>query len=1169
MARGPFQGTFQPNARPTVATAPDALVYFNGEAEAIGCPECSRTFDFNKYITSIQTDLSVNSSPGSASISLAIPRHSIDDFYFDGNPVLTPMMEVEIFAKGYYLVEGLPQYYPIFWGLVTDVSDNYSNGEHTVSISCADILKWWEICQININPAYTAPTGQLGMSLVGNVFAQKNPYDIIFTLASQSFGDVLVGTGSMNTLIREATGRQTFDAALSDMMLYWQKRFAKMRSNLVLYGASGVAVRGDTILQEYSKIPTKTENAPVASTVVSYANGGPDGAQMVFDPASDKVTPFKLVYANVGIGMWQSEYQTKLELANAAKESIGYEFFMDVTGDLVFKPPFYNLDILSNKPVSWVQDIDIIDWDFGESESEVVTQIQMQGQYAGHQDVGAPQEATPLTSVTDYHLLRKYGWRSQPYNSEFLSSPTELFYHGLDVLDRLNSRRHRGSVTIPMRPELRLGFPIYIAPKDQIWYVQGISHSFQFGGRATTTLQLTAKRSKFIAPRGIADLKFKGFSGKAQPNKDGGTKAYRYSAQQLSSNGVFELRVGNALEMPADQSAYQDKAGADNPAEPLILRHPKTGRIVGYPNVVLAYTRPFSPTDIESQAGEKQARLANPNISKQLQESLKKRREAYSFQQRDRFTVSGNAILQGKYLSNTYQYGLNAAGVFVYAHDSWPGGVVGEALMLPVANLKVLDKQQIAEGFADAKLANPTVLIRPISDERGFEVIGHYQYGRRVALRDGRLIIGDPEKKVTVGLQLALSGSLSGTLASQSQGLTSVTTGYLDPAATLASMTPEEEQTNNFSGPGTTTHPDTKATEFQDVGDDNAVNTAALGSQEQQGTLPSVEATQLSRALTLAEMSVQDAQARQDENCVCLTGRADLAFMSSDYQVDILSGGQSREASSTLPSHVPSDTDVYGGPIDVGASQLAQRKVSGIEAEIRVVEARVAELTTAAIASGGEPADVQVLNEAEATLDKLRSTLTAAQRELDEQRGKYNSQGSILTMSNSETVSRVEQFLVRLYSTLDEAHQQFESAIRGELLPKQNADFSNLNADAINPPSEFAPPFSAPNRYMLGDPNAAIGAVQTNVENVAKAWSNFAGELKSNAEKEALANQVGQTKANIARLTATRDQLIKQRDSSTVVIGVDLQKQIDAISQQIAEQQQALAKDQAKLSGSP
>ena len=234
MARSPFQGTFQPNYRPTVVTAPDAIVYINGEADIIGCASCKRKFDFSKYITQIQVDLSVDSVPGSANVTMSVPRHVVDDFYFDGVPLISPMMEIEIFAKGYYLLEGLPQYYPIFWGIVTEVSDNYSSGEHTVTIACADILKWWEICRMNINPAFTAPAGQAGKSIFGNVFFGTNPYDAIYTLAQMAFGDVIVGTGSLVSLIKESAQRQTFNTVLSDIIQYWASRFTRIRSNLLL-----------------------------------------------------------------------------------------------------------------------------------------------------------------------------------------------------------------------------------------------------------------------------------------------------------------------------------------------------------------------------------------------------------------------------------------------------------------------------------------------------------------------------------------------------------------------------------------------------------------------------------------------------------------------------------------------------------------------------------------------------------------------------------------------------------------------------------------------------------------------------------------------------------------------------------------------------------------------
>jgi len=230
---------------------------------------------------------------------------------------------------------------------------------------------------------------------------------------------------------------------------------------------------------------------------------------------------------------------------------------MDVTGDIVFKPPFFNLDVLGNKPVSWIQDIDVIDWDFGESEAEVVTQLQMQGNFSGNVDWGMPEELTPYLSVTDYHLLRRYGWRTQTHNSEFEGNNlNNMFFHGMDILDRMNARRWRGTVNIPMRPELRLGFPVYIAPKDQFWYVQGISHNIQFGGRAQTTLTLTAKRGKFLAPNGIGTLKI---TDRGQPtdSKKVSTEGIagitstngRPSARELKL-ASWELDVGEAAQLP-------------------------------------------------------------------------------------------------------------------------------------------------------------------------------------------------------------------------------------------------------------------------------------------------------------------------------------------------------------------------------------------------------------------------------------------------------------------------------------------------------------------------------------------------------------------------------------------------------------------------------------------
>ncbi len=1030
MARSPFQGTFRPNVRPTVMTAPDAMVYINGETEVIGCPSCKRRFPFNKYITSIQVDLSVDSVPGSANISMSIPRHSVDDFFYEGNPVITAMMEVEVYIKGNYLLEGLPQYYPVFWGLITEVGDNYSGGEHTVSINCADILKWWELCRMNTNPAYTAPKGQMGWSIFGNVMFGKNPYDLIWTLAQQSMGDVIIGTGSLVQLMAErGIQKPAFDAALSDMMLYWEERFSRVRSNLLLYGVNGVAVRGDT-LAEMARNP-KGEYQGLVSNAVASANGGPDAGQMVFDPTSSDVVAYRTQGTQAGqIPLWQSEYTPKLEIANACKEAAGFEFYMDVSGDIVFKPPFYNLDILSNKPVSWIQDIDIIDWDFSESEAEVVTQIQLQGNYTGNIDWGLSEECTPLTTVTDYHLLRKYGWRVQNYNSEFMASPQLMFYHGMDILDRLNSRRHRGSVTIPVRPELRLGFPIYIAPKDQVWYVSGISHNIQFGGRAQTTLTLTAKRNKFLAPKGIATLNLTGITGSPLPNvpKD---SLFRYSAKQLTKGASYELKVSSmgTADLPPTVAAIK-QAGDNNPYDPLILRHPKTGRILGFPNVVMVYKRPFLPTDAALKENQGEKTEPNPEIEQKNQELFKQRLNEVTAKTGQAWQSNSQDSIRERLLVNRYSYGLNSAGVYVYAYDKSEQTKIGEIVLLPASKLTATsDDQALKNSFKQQ-----SVMIRPVSDEKGFEVIGHFRYGRGISLRDGRLITnGNKNTAANIGTQLALSGDLFATLEAQSQGLTSITSTYESPAAAVSKLTPDDLQTAAVQIPGMSKPEFAKTQE-------TFVDAAPLGSPQQKGYPNSVEASQLSKSLTLAEMSILEDPLSDTEKCSCVVGRSDLAFISVGYQLQVLSGGSTTTDTTTLPD-----------PNGTGETEAPEGTTTSEEVE-------------------PDPYGTPV-------------------------------SGDMVALSPSQASSKVNDYLFSLYKALDDPHVQWESGLRGEIVFKNQPEggYSPDDSGVTPPPSALSPPWSAPGRSAVGDPRATAQQGSSAAQDLTSSWTDFSNDLQSSA----------------------------------------------------------------------
>lgn len=1162
MARGPFQGTFQQGIRPTVVTAPDALVFLNGESDILGCPKCRRRFDWNKYITTVQVDLSVVSVPGSASFSLSIPRHAIDEFFFDGNPLITPMMEVEIYAKGYFIIEGLPQYYPIFWGLITEVSDSYSAGEHTVSVSCSDILKWWELCRMNVNPAFTQAMGQTGRSLFGNTFSGTNPYDIIWSLAQQSFGDIVVGSGSLLSMYKETSQKATFKNAMVDTMIYWEDRFRNIRSNLLLYGTRGNAVRGDYIAANVDPAnennifnPSKPEHQPV-SQLVRQANGGDSAVQMVFDPTDSGVTAFRTQFMNAGqVNFWQSEYQTKLEIANSAKECIGFEFFMDVTGDIVFKPPFYNLDILSNKPVSWIQDIDIIDWDLSESEAEVITQLQIQGAFGGNIDYGFGEEMTPCTSVTDYHLLRKYGWRVETFNSEFMASPLHMFYMGLDMLDRKNAERFRGTINIPLRPELRLGFPVYVASKDQIWYLQGISHNIAFGGRAQTTLTLTAKRCKFIAPRGIGTIKASSGSGSTP------------TAKQLSSTVTFEADVGEAAQLPPTN--YPEKAGDADPYAPLIMRHPKTGRIVGYPNVVMAYTRPFAvpPDEMKKVLGERPddrgrgAPTTNDTTIQEQNDLAKKEIEDFA----NTLQVTKQDIIRQKHFNNRYSYGLSTAGVYTYLYDQ--SAVIKELLLVPKSRVKF--PREEANTFQ-----GETGMIRPVSDERGFEVIGHYKYGRGVSLRDGSLVLNTTAEnpnatnsRADVRPQVAISGELFETLTAQSQGLVDFTFGPkgTNPAYAISTLAPDGSDLQSAG----IVNPATGKPEFVNT-KDNFVDVAPLGSPEQVGAQPSVEASQMSRALTLAEMNVKEPIAAT-EDCGCLMSRADLSFINVGYNVKVLSAKQTQGSAAVSQQQAAIEAQqarIYAAVQAAGVAAEAEAKKDPISADETPEQTQFR--TQAAIDAAQEQVINQMATEQGVDFDQVyQSSLNGAETaEASEPVTEPDTpviEGPAMT--RAEAVTKVETFLAGLYSALDGPHQEYEKVLRGEYVsaPQVNPEEVRFGA-GFNPQDVggFAPPFSAPERGLGGgNLDAITSAATTAQQNLEKAWSDFSDDLSANAKRAELEAEKARLEQRIMDLQAE----IRRREKPgwTGAIVTTTGSSTDALKAELAKAMQDLANVNQKL----
>ena len=482
----------------TVQIAPDALVFINGSETVVD--DKGNTYEIRNDITDVSVSLNIDSTPGTANFSISLPDHSIrrfGDFRYNS---LKIMSEVEIYYKGRFPHDetGAYPYYPAFWGVIISIVENYSDGTHTITVSCADILRWWQITQISMNPsafATVASYGEeikkadvnkdveneedfadgkqhirkdgVGISAFGNIFANDSIPTILVKISNlttknlQPLEDYLNSTfGSAEKIGEELTA----EAAIGDVMDYWVQRLELIGRSLRIMGLVGVKYNADGTINK---------------------------AVTDFELLDTQVIPYNLNSASPPIT--KSTMKSQLEIANELKEVVKFEFFMDVNQTIVFKPPLYNMNVITNKN-SVIDDLDIMSWNFNNNESEIITRMDVSGSWLVNFDTS--KEDVDIGIAIDANLAKKFGIRAQTRHVKYLTTKEECLNYAQLELNRVNALAAQGSITIVGRPELRLGYPIYVPSRDAFYYVVGIDHSFSFGGTFTTTLSLRAERKR-------------------------------------------------------------------------------------------------------------------------------------------------------------------------------------------------------------------------------------------------------------------------------------------------------------------------------------------------------------------------------------------------------------------------------------------------------------------------------------------------------------------------------------------------------------------------------------------------------------------------------------------------------------------------------------------------
>jgi hypothetical protein len=424
-------------------------------------------------------------------------------------------------------------------------------------------------------------------SLIGSKLTGMNPYEIIYTLVKATFGaaygvEFKFSKSSNVSAEDDAQTKNLFTHAAE----WWAKNFSKNQGNLRLYGADGVLYNAAQLAfvgawsrasdnkfdritkrvyaalsKEGTKTPLSSSQVlevlranlynPISTTQAIASNES--GATETVDVL--RMQAFILDIGKMGqVNLFESEYMTKSQIAQEVITITGFEFYQDVDGDLVFKPPMYNMDT-SSDPIYVIEDRDLISVSESESEPEA-TMVKATGNHFANLGGHGVEGWMGVGAVfVDYRLVARFGYKEETFESNYLSSRHALYISCVNRLDLANIGVRSATVTIPLRPEMRAGYPIYIRSLDCFYYARSISHSFSFNGQCTSTITCVAKRGKWFPPLSAS-------SGGDLP---------ALSQVRLDAPGEYPQRPLMAYPQ------YLDPRNSDGPPQS-----------IGFPNVILA-----------------------------------------------------------------------------------------------------------------------------------------------------------------------------------------------------------------------------------------------------------------------------------------------------------------------------------------------------------------------------------------------------------------------------------------------------------------------------------------------------------------------------------------------------------------------------------------------------
>jgi hypothetical protein len=554
--------------REIIKTAPDVVIYVEGRPYLINpyinLKSSKNQSDgqytivpFNDYVDSFTVAYQVDNLIPSGSFTMSVP--AAQKYLFlapGGNNIIEPMQQVQVFAKGYFPSQnGNTLYYRVFKGLISSVSHSDTGTSVQISVSCLGMLHFLDLMYVDLSPA-NMTNSPLGPTAFSTNQYSMNPYQMLadtFLRAVTPEGFQLASIQQDN--IQNNTSDWA-DAVKAGYINRWQIILTNIMRDVRILGyavqdatktnPTGTELEGyDPSL--YHETFTKESDDALGQMALNMrsAQNSRVPQKSVIDQKNDAsfyVDIMRKYLPDYSIGNLQligGKIVSRTERLRTVVNLIAYEGYQDLDGAIIFKPPFYNLDVNNdnlgtlpnlsgtatsgtsgalsaasyirpnaNPFVVYLSEIE------NETETEDegnvrATRMQIQPDWLSEfHGLGDSSNILPIADHIDIPKLAKFGLREQPPRQlSYLAAGDKLYMYAYAVseLNRANRGYRTYSFTIPIRPELRLGFPMYIPHRDMYGYINSINISYQQAGTATMHITLDTLRKRLLVP-GYTDI---------------------------------------------------------------------------------------------------------------------------------------------------------------------------------------------------------------------------------------------------------------------------------------------------------------------------------------------------------------------------------------------------------------------------------------------------------------------------------------------------------------------------------------------------------------------------------------------------------------------------------------------------------------------------------------